>query len=184
MLIRLYARRRYSRFSFGNDNPCNDVRQQSGAGAQEHEQPHYPYDGHVQIEVVGEGPANARDLAIRTPLRRAHQPPFSSRHPHSLSAIGTKVSVVLNCLTAGIAVHNLSPSRDTITLAKGFPSLCRNSATVLSPMKLHCLRRGRAPRFLCARRAGSAHKAASPEYATRSIQWHGPEQLRRRSRSL
>ena len=120
-LIGLGRRHRYDRNNFrllGHHDPRNDVGQYATAAEQRDDQPHYADHGHIQIEVFGEAGADPGNLAIHA---RAHQLATASHGTYSASAVGTQVGVVLNDLSAIVAVHTVLPLTDTNRIRKGSP---------------------------------------------------------------
>src|SRR5581483_3174295 len=140
---RLYGRGRrgvnHANWLFGDDDPADDVGHQPGAAEDQQQQPDHADQRDVEIEVVGDGGADAGDFAIHS--ARAHEAMPDGDVADTASAVGTMNGVVLNDLTAVVAVHIRSPLINTMLRAKS---------------SLHAIRRAHVTLCLVAKVAGGA----------------------------
>jgi hypothetical protein len=89
-----------------HDNPRNRIRQQTYSGHQGDEQPNQPYQGNVQVKVLRQSRAHPRNLPVHT---WTYQTLSCRYRAHSYATVRANIGVVLNHLSAIVAVQGLPP---------------------------------------------------------------------------
>lgn len=92
----------------GHEDPCDQVRDKAAATEESDNQPQHANQGYVEIEVLGEARADARNFPSRL---WTDEPTTTLYRTDPLAAIGAKISVILNDFAAVVAIHIVPPYR-------------------------------------------------------------------------
>src|SRR5579864_719077 len=123
----LYPRRSREPQGFvRHHNPRDRISEESDPGHYRDDQPNQPHQGDVQVKVLRQPEAHAGNLPAHT---RTHQAVSRRYCTHSYATIGTDIRIVLNHLSAIIAVHSVPPGIGYAFRGKVVPCLRLTSLT-------------------------------------------------------
>src|SRR5258707_7890822 len=105
-VCRLLSRRRYLRLKqiwlFRHDDPGNQVADETYTGHERSNQPHYPNNGHIYVEILRHAHADSSDFAAFSGTNQA----LAGNHAaDTSSAVSADIGIVLDGLATIVAVH-------------------------------------------------------------------------------